>query len=147
MLFLANQTKCQKELDLGFVLDNSGSVGYYNFNRMKSFVKDLTGFYTLHLNATRVSVMSFSSSANIHIRFSEYFWNKYWFDRAVDRISYTGGGTATAIALNMAYNYMFTSGYGARGPGKALSTRIRIRLHPLIVCWGYKTLRIRAYHD
>jgi uncharacterized protein with von Willebrand factor type A (vWA) domain len=106
-------------LDLGFILDNSGSVGFSNFERMKLFVKDLTDFYNLGPEETRVSVMSFSSSAIIHIAFSVYFSNKNQFDLAVDSISFTGGGTATAMALNMAYNDMFTSRNGA--PGKDLA--------------------------
>ncbi|XP_028394918.1 uncharacterized protein LOC114519064 [Dendronephthya gigantea] len=112
-----NSTRCQKKLDLGFILDNSGSVGYSNFEQMKRFVKDLTDFYKIGREETRVSVMSYANYANIHIRFSTYFSDKSQFDNAVDRIQYTGGGTATSIALNMAYNYMFTIGYGARGPG------------------------------
>ena len=116
--FLGNFTTCQKKLDLGFILDNSGSVGRSNFERIKQFVKDLTDFYKIGREETRVSVMSYASSANIHISFSGYFSDKSQFDNAVDRIQYTGGGTATSTALNMAYNYMFTSRYGARGPGK-----------------------------
>jgi hypothetical protein len=121
LLFAANLTICQQKLDLGFILDNSGSVGQRNFERMKSFVKDLTDFYKLGAEETRVSVMSYSNSANIHIAFSAYFSDKTRFDSAVDRISFTGGGTATAMALNKAYNYMFTSHYGARGSGKDLN--------------------------
>ncbi len=119
MLFSVNiTTKCQNKLDLGFILDSSGSVGQYNFERMKSFVKDLTDFYKLGSDETRVSVMSFASSANLHIAFSSYFSDKNQFDSAVDRIGFTGGGTATAMALNLAYNSMFTPRYGARGSGE-----------------------------
>jgi collagen type VI alpha len=109
---------CQNKLDLGFILDSSGSVGQNNFERMKLFVKDLTDFYKLGSEETRVSVMTFSDSATIHIPFSRYFSDKNRFDTAVDRIQYISGGTATALALNMAYNDMFTSRYGARGSGK-----------------------------
>ena len=126
LLFAANVTICQHKLDLGFILDNSGSVGQQNFERMKLFVKDLADFYKLGAEETRVSVMSYSDSANIHIKFSEYFSDKTRFDSAVDRISYTGGGTATAMALNMAYNYMFTSHYGARGSGKDLASLVSL---------------------
>ena len=107
-------------MDLGFILDNSGSVGYHNFERMKQFVKDFTDFYKFGREYTRVSAMSFSNTANIHIRFSTYLSLKSQFDNAVDGIQYTGGGTATSIALNMAYNDMFTSRYGARGSGKII---------------------------
>ena len=102
------------------MLDSSGSVGYNHFQQMKLFVKDLTDFYKLGPEETRVSVMSFSSSAYIHIPFSRNFSDKNQFDSAVDEIGYDNGGTATAIALNMAYNDMFTSRYGARGTGRDL---------------------------
>jgi receptor-type tyrosine-protein phosphatase Q len=119
LLFSANaKSICTKKIDLGFILDNSGSVGYNNFQRMKSFVKDLTDFYKLGPDETRVSVMSFASSARIHIAFSAYFSDKRRFDSAVDSISYTGGGTATATALNLAYSDMFTTRYGMRNSGK-----------------------------
>ena len=107
-------------MDLGFVLDSSDSVGYFDFQQMKLFVKELTDYYKLGPEETRVSVMSFSSSAYIHIPFSRNFSDKNHFDLAVDEIRYDDGTTATAIALNMAYNDMFTSRYGARGTGEDL---------------------------
>ncbi|XP_028394865.1 uncharacterized protein LOC114519007 [Dendronephthya gigantea] len=110
-----NFTRCQNKLDLGFILDSSGSVGYNNFERMKQFVKDFADFYKLGREETRISVMSFSSFANIRIRFSTYFSTKSEFDNSVDRIPFTAGGTATSVALNLAYNSMFTAQYGARG--------------------------------
>ena len=132
-LVSANLTMCQHKLDLGFILDNSGSVGFSNFERMKLFVKDLTDFYNLGSEETRISVMSFSNSANIHIAFSAYFPNKNQFDLAVDNISYTGGGTATARALNISYNHMFTTPYGARGPGKDLACVVDGPLYQFIL--------------
>ena len=112
-------------MDFGFILDSSGSVGQHNFERMKLFVKDLTDFYKLGSEETRVSVMSFSDSANIHIAFSAYFSDKDRFDSAVDRIQYNDGGTATGMALNMAHNDMFTSRNGARGSGKDIELWVR----------------------
>ena len=84
---------------------------------MKAFVKDLTNFFTISSDETRVSVMTFASSAAIHFHFSSGFSNKNSLDAAVDNIGYTGGGTATALALNFAYTHMFNSRYGARGEG------------------------------
>ncbi|XP_028394866.1 deleted in malignant brain tumors 1 protein-like [Dendronephthya gigantea] len=112
----ANLKTCQNKLDLGFMLDSSGSVGYDNFERMKGFVKHLTDFFKLGRDHTRVSVMSFSDIPSIPIPLSRYFSDKSQFDNAVDRIKYINGGTATARALNMAYNEMFRSGNGAREP-------------------------------
>ena len=85
---------------------------------MKSFVKDLTNFFTISPEQTRVSVMSFSSDVYLHIPFSRRFADQSSLDSAVDNIRYSGGLTATAMALNSAYNKMFTQRYGARGTGK-----------------------------
>ncbi|XP_046844438.1 uncharacterized protein LOC124438363 isoform X2 [Xenia sp. Carnegie-2017] len=105
--------KCKHKLDLGFILDSSGSVGQSNFRRMKNFVKDLTNFYNIGVHETRVSVLTFASSSRINIRFDQ-FSNKRFFDAAVDNIYYTDGSTYTASALYLAYNKMYTSAYGAR---------------------------------
>ena len=86
---------------------------------MKAFVKNLTSFFTISSDETRVSVMTFASSATIHIKFSRLFSDKRSLDFAVNNIGgkYSGGGTATAMALNVAYMHMFIRSYGARGTG------------------------------
>lgn len=85
---------------------------------MKAFVKNLASFFVISADETRVSVMSFSSSRVIHIRFNEYFPNKISFDSKVSSTPYLGGGTDTATALGNAYTTMFTTAYGARNAGK-----------------------------
>ena len=101
------------------MLDSSGSVGKKNFERLKSFIKSLTDYYEVGLDDTRVSVMSFSTKAIIQILFI-HSWDKNWFDLAVDRIKYQGGGTYTGKALEKAYHVMFKPRYGARGTGRDL---------------------------
>ena len=119
------------------MLDSSGSVGSSNFDRMKLFVKDLADFYKLGREDTRVSVMSYSNSPSIHIPFSRYFLNKNQFDSAVDLISYSGGGTATARALDMANNDMFTSSYGARGRGNDFVIKYFVNIYNIIYNYIY----------
>ena len=118
-----NESKCLHKVDLGFILDSSGSVSYSNFQKMKTFVKDLTDFFHVLPDETRVSVMTFASRTTINIQFSQQFYNKSSLHQAVDNIRYTGGGTATAMALNRAYTDMFTSRYGARGAGQSDSLK------------------------
>ena len=102
---------------------------------MKLFVKDLADFYKLGLEDTRVSVMSYSNSPSIDISFSRYFSNKNQFDSAVDLISYSGGGTATARALDMANSDMFTSSYGARGRGNDFVIKYFVNIYIEITSW------------
>ena len=84
---------------------------------MNAFVKDLTNFFTISSDETRISVMTFASHATIHIKFSRLFSDKRSLDYVVNNIGYSGGGTATATALNLAYTHMFSRSYGARGTG------------------------------
>ena len=84
---------------------------------MKQFVKKLTSHFSVSSTETRVSVMTFSSHTQIAIRFSDKYSHQSSLNAAIDRISYFGGGTATALALTTAYNDMFSRRYGARGPG------------------------------
>ena len=139
LILPGNRTICQNKLDLGFMLDSSGSVGYNHFKQMKSFVKDLTDYYKLGPEGTRVSVMSFSNSAYIHIPFSGHFSDKNEFDSAVDRISYSGGETATALALYITYNRMFTL-LNRRGAGKNLVVWILISDIRLGIIQNIRTL-------
>ena len=90
---------------------------FNDFQKMKTFVKDLTNFFTISSDETRVAVMTFASSATIHITFSRLFSDKRSLDSAVNNIGHSGGGTATAMALNFAYTHMFSRSYGARGTG------------------------------
>lgn len=83
---------------------------------MKTFVKDLTSYFSISRDETRVSVMSFSNKATIHIPFSQYF-DVVKLSLAIDDIDYSGGGTATAIALNTAYQDMFQEKNGGRKEG------------------------------
>ena len=118
-----NKTKCRNKVDLGFILDSSGSVSRTDFQKMKTFVKNVTDFFTVSPNETRVSVMTFASSVIINIPFSKRFYSKSNFHSIVDNIGYIGSGTATAMALNLAYNDMFTPRYGARDAGQSQSLR------------------------
>ena len=109
--------KCQNKIDLGFILDSSGSILRTGFQKMRTFVKDLTNHFAISTGKTRVSLMTFSDEPTIHIPFSQPFSHKLKFDYAVDSVGYTGGGSEIAMALNSAYNKMFTLRNGARGTG------------------------------
>ena len=91
-------------------------MGIDNYQKMKTFVKDLTSYFSISRDETRVSVMSFSNEAQIHISFSQYF-DIVRLSLAIDDIDYSGGGTATAIALSKAYQDMFQEKNGARKGG------------------------------
>ncbi|XP_028390643.1 uncharacterized protein LOC114515559 [Dendronephthya gigantea] len=110
-------TICTKNIDLGFILDSSGSIGRYSFDITKSFVKDLTKYFTISQNSTRVSVMSYASQTTLHFHFSRVFGTRQDLYSAINNIPYSGGGTNTHLALLRAYIDMFNAKNGSRFSG------------------------------
>ena len=49
------------KIDLVIALDESGSVGYQNFEIMKNFVEDLISHFVVSYCATRVAVVTWST--------------------------------------------------------------------------------------
>ena len=108
---------CTKKIDLGFILDSSGSIGRYSFDKTKSFVKDLTNYFTISQNSTRVSVMSYATWSTLHFPFSRVFGTQQDLYSAIDNIPYNGGGTNTHQALMRAFTDMFDAKNSSRFTG------------------------------
>ncbi len=91
---------CSQELkmDLGFVLDASGSVGPHNYQLQKNFTKDLLQRVNVGPNKTHVGIINFSTD------FQTLTWlnTNYTLDeklQQVDEAIYYAFGTDTALAL------------------------------------------------
>ena len=100
-------------LDLIFVMDASGSVGYSNFQTMKNFVYDIVNSFEVGSDSVRVGVMSFASSYSFHFHLNTYS-SKSSVLSAVNNLPYSSGGTDTAGALNAVRTIGFTTSNGAR---------------------------------
>ena len=92
---------CQTNLDLLFLLDESGSVGSSNHQLGLQFMESVVGFYDISPDGTRVAVISFSSGAREEFDFDHRFTLR-GVQRSIRRISYNGGYTHTALALELA---------------------------------------------
>lgn len=94
-----------KELELVFLIDSSASVGAENFFNELKFVKKLLADFTVEYNATRVSVITFSSRNRVvkHIdhvsNISEQNHKCSLFEEQLPTINYQGGGTYTLGAV------------------------------------------------
>ena len=93
------------------MLDASGSIRSSNFVTMKNFVKSVISNFEIGADKTHVGVIRFASSASIVIPLGSI--NKAsQLNTSITNISYTGGGTATHLALNLlitAFNNSRTS--------------------------------------
>ncbi len=106
-------------MDLYFVLDSSGSVGFNNFQLMKNFVYDTVNGFDIGPEDTRVGVISYSGDARFHFYLNTYDFKPSLLS-AVNDISYTGGGTDTAEALNLLRISGYTFSHGARPLSQAI---------------------------
>ena len=97
---------CKTRLDLGFIIDGSGSVGVHNFNRCLQFIKNIVRTFIISRRFTRVGVVLYNTRAFKVFGFSRYE-NKNQVLRAVSRIVYPKGGTKTGQAIKYASHYLF----------------------------------------
>jgi len=105
---------CQTNLDLMFLLDQSGSVGQSNHDLALQFMESVVNFYDISDDRTRVSVVTFSTGAE-----TEFFFDSFnslrRVTREIRRISYSGGWTHTGLGLILAANiFNNPSATGAR---------------------------------
>ena len=83
-----------------FILDASGSVGRVNFQNVLNFVSDIVRALEIGPNAGQIAVIRFASSASLIFGLTAHD-NQVDLLRAISNVSYTGGGTDTAEALNL----------------------------------------------
>ena len=113
-------------LDLAFVLDSSGSVGFSNFQITKQFVENVTNTFAVGAQETRVGAIAFSGFANISFQLNNTFANRSELVQAIRDIVYfdiPGNGnpsTNTADALRTLRLNVLTTEAGARPPVLAI---------------------------
>ena len=125
-------------LDLAFLMDASGSLYLDNYDKEKTFVKSVIDKQLIGRRQTRVSVMAYSKSATIHVKFDQYF-DKESLKSAVDEIPYESLNTRIDRALILAKEQLFSAANGARPYSRKVSASglpfvvIRIKFFWLIM--------------
>lgn len=113
--FVEQRTRsCKKKLDIGIVLDGSGSIGQNAFDYMKSFVLKMVAFFGVSDSATRVGLVYFSDNAKLVFRLGQLIAYSQ-FRRELSNIRYEGGSSRLDLAMQVA-STMFSSENGGR-PG------------------------------
>eukprot|EP00795_Rhopilema_esculentum_P013500 gene13500-4380_t len=110
---IAQTQRCN--IDIGFILDESGSITENGFRQEKDFVKKVSGRLHVSPSNTRVSVMTFSRNPNMRIYFkdkSAQDWNAL--SNNLDTMTHSSGRTNTEKALQLAKTTMFNQNSGAR---------------------------------
>ena len=76
-------------MDVGILMDESGSVGTSDFERQKNFVKSLAGHFQFSPTAAQFGVITFSTKAQLDITLNKYSTVSS-FQRGVSAIKYGG---------------------------------------------------------
>ncbi|XP_051968163.1 integrin alpha-M-like isoform X2 [Xyrauchen texanus] len=107
---------CPGQIDIGFLLDGSGSVTAYDFIKMKNFVINMIQRFTGR--DAQFAIAQYSYSTVIHYNFNQLkdgMWNRNIMD-----IQQLTGGTYTATAIIKLLNDLFTNTGGARAAAKQI---------------------------
>ncbi|CAG2242493.1 unnamed protein product [Mytilus edulis] len=99
--------------DIGFLIDESGSVGEENFKKNLDFVKQFVDVFDIGNSAVKISTFAFHTSMGNGFHFS-CCNDKASIKSNVDNISYNWGGENFEMALAFARKNMFQSVNGAR---------------------------------
>ena len=104
--------KCQVVIDVGFILDSSGSLRN-NYEQEKEFLKSLAKTFGVSSNGSRAGVVTFSYFSKHSIKLSDHS-DIASFNRAVDKIPLMGSTTRIDKALRLAQKELFSLGNGGR---------------------------------
>jgi len=100
-------------LEIAFVLDESGSVSSTDFDRSKNFSANVIAGFNVSAEGVRVSVISFSASVRTHMQFLDVNTTAAVQD-VIRGIVQNSGGTNTHEALDTLRTSIFTESAGSR---------------------------------
>jgi hypothetical protein len=89
---------CESNIDMVFVMDQSGSIGKNNHQLALQFLKKVVEFYTVGPNLTQIGLVTYSTNARVRFDLNDFHTKKDILDR-ISNIRYPGGWTATALGL------------------------------------------------
>lgn len=90
------------KMDVGFLVDNSGSINMAdanNYQRIRDFIKGFIKSVVIGPNDTRIAIATYSTSFKLRFNFSAYVATESLVSATQD-IPYDGGSTFTGDALN-----------------------------------------------
>ena len=89
---------CQHAMDVGIIMDRSGSVGSKDFLKSKNFVSALARKFQISSRGTRVGIIAYHSSSHLVVKFAqEDKQNPSAMKDVIDRYHYFQGHPTTVF--------------------------------------------------
>ena len=98
-------------IDVGFVLDGSGSVRTDNWALMLSFIQTFARHVHFNQSGTRIGVVSYGNEGTVNVRLDEYS-DVLLFENAVRVIRYKDENTNTASGIRALRTGVFNTDNG-----------------------------------
>lgn len=108
----ASSGACTRPLDIGFIVDSSGSLRN-EYDKEKEFVQGMVNQLSKNQVSIRAALVLFSTTASLEIKFSDYNGEKQ-FNQKVAKLPLLGSTTRIDRALDIAYQQMFNAKNGMR---------------------------------
>jgi hypothetical protein len=100
-------------VDIGFLLDGSGSVGNQGFLRVLNFVNQIVSAFNISRETAQAGVTEFSNKPVIHIKLDDFQDSRLLQDE-ISKIIDSGGRTRTDLSLQIMSQEFFTYENGSR---------------------------------
>ncbi|XP_053376973.1 uncharacterized protein LOC123528762 [Mercenaria mercenaria] len=107
-------TGCLQRADLVFMVDSSSSVGNANFQKLEHFLKDVVSKIDVAPNKVQVGVVKYGSYPSVEFSLGQHV-TRPTVMKAVEGMTYLGGGTNDADAIRYTGQQVFNQNSGARG--------------------------------
>lgn len=104
---------CATQADVTFILDSSTTVGSSNFEKQKTFVKDVVGGLKIDPNSVRISTVTFNDVVHNQFDLNQHNTQNDVI-QALSAVPYTPGSTHTADALQYVSRQSFSTSHGGR---------------------------------
>ena len=92
--------KCTKVVDIAMVVDESGSIGQFDFEKIKKFVGDIISRFSVTPFGAHFAAVKYSTGAREVFSLTKYT-NAAELQRNVQNMNYLGGSTYTGKALQL----------------------------------------------
>ena len=106
------KASCEAVVDVGFILDSSGSLRR-DYGKEKDFLKTLAATFGVSTNGSRAGVVTFSYYTELSIKMNDHS-DISSFSQAVDKIPLMGSTTRIDKALRLAQKELFSLPNGGR---------------------------------
>ncbi|XP_069112948.1 uncharacterized protein [Argopecten irradians] len=111
---VTEEVKCEeREVDIAFIIDGSGSIGSEDFNLIRQFLIKFLDYNAINTGSVKVAVVSFSSYAQVEFYFNTYD-NKEDIQRVINDMPYMGYATNLTGGLKVTREDVFNYENGDR---------------------------------